>query len=86
MSSVIRNSCPWCTHARVEARSAAEVVATIGVRRGALRAEFTTRNELEPDRRVTMNLVRGPFRVLTGEWLLTPIGQNGSRVELDDAL
>ena len=73
---------PGCTHARVEARSAAEVVATIGVRRGALRAEFTTRNELEPDRRVTMHLVRGPFRVLTGEWLLTPIGQNGSRVEL----
>ena len=73
---------PGCTHARVESRSPAEVVATIGVRRGALRAEFTTRNELEPDRRVTMNLVRGPFRVLTGEWLLTPIGPSGTRVEL----
>jgi ribosome-associated toxin RatA of RatAB toxin-antitoxin module len=73
---------PGCTHARIESRSATEVVATMGVRRGALRAEFTTRNELLPDRRVTMHLVRGPFRVLEGEWLLSPIGDTGCRVEL----
>jgi ribosome-associated toxin RatA of RatAB toxin-antitoxin module len=73
---------PGCTHARIESRAQHEVVATIGVRRGALRAEFTTRNELEPERRVTMHLVRGPFRLLEGEWLLIPIGQRGCRVEL----
>lgn len=73
---------PGCTHARIESRSAHEVIATLGVRRGALRAEFTTRNELEPDRRVTMHLVRGPFRMLKGEWLLTPIADEGCRVDL----
>jgi ribosome-associated toxin RatA of RatAB toxin-antitoxin module len=73
---------PGCTHARIESRSEHEVIATVGVRRGALRAEFTTRNELEPDRRVTMNLVRGPFRMLRGEWLLTPIADEGCRVDL----
>jgi ribosome-associated toxin RatA of RatAB toxin-antitoxin module len=73
---------PGCTHARVEARSAVEIVATLGVRRGPLRAEFTTRNELEPERRIQMHLVRGPFRVLEGEWTLTPLGQNGCRIEL----
>jgi len=73
---------PGCTHARIESRSEHEVIATLGVRRGALRAEFTTRNELDPDRRVTMNLVRGPFRVLQGEWLLTPIAAAGCRVDL----
>ena len=73
---------PGCTHARIESRSEHEVVATVGVQRGALRAEFTTRNELVPDRRVTMNLVRGPFRMLKGEWLLTPIGDAGCRVDL----
>jgi ribosome-associated toxin RatA of RatAB toxin-antitoxin module len=57
-------------------------VATLDVRRGALRAQFTTRNELEPDQRVTMNLVRGPFRVLQGEWLLTPVADAGCRVDL----
>ena len=73
---------PGCTHARIESRTATEIVATMGVRRGALRAEFTTRNDLLPDRRVRMHLVRGPFRVLEGEWLLSPIGDAGCRVEL----
>jgi ribosome-associated toxin RatA of RatAB toxin-antitoxin module len=73
---------PGCTHARIESRAPHEVIATIGVRRGALHTEFTTRNEMQPDRRVTMHLVRGPFQVLEGEWLLTPIGTDGCRVEL----
>lgn len=73
---------PWCTRASIESRSEREVVATLGVRRGPLRAEFTTRNELEPDRAVRLHLVRGPFRTLEGEWLLTPVGENGCRIEL----
>jgi len=73
---------PWCTHAKVLSRSDREIVATVGVRKGPLQGEFTTRNELEPDSRITMRLVSGPFRTLEGEWLLTPIGDDGCRVEL----
>ena len=72
---------PWCTHARVESRTPWEIVATIGVRQGAFHGEFTTRNTLEPDRRVQMRLVDGPFRLLEGQWLLTPV-EAGSRVDL----
>jgi ribosome-associated toxin RatA of RatAB toxin-antitoxin module len=72
---------PWCTHARVLSRSAAEIVATIGVRQGALTGEFTTRNALTPDRRIDMHLVEGPFRTLAGIWLLSPIETLGCRVE-----
>ena len=72
---------PWCTHAHVVARSPQEIVATLGVRQGALQGEFTTRNTLEADRRVGMQLVSGPFRMLEGEWLLTPI-EEGCRVDL----
>ena len=64
---------PWCTHSSVLSRSERQIVATIGVQRGPLQGEFTTRNDLEADRRVTMNLVDGPFRMLQGEWLLSPI-------------
>jgi ribosome-associated toxin RatA of RatAB toxin-antitoxin module len=73
---------PWCTHARVEARTEREIVATIGVKQGPLHGEFTTRNELEPDKRILMHLVSGPFKTLEGQWLLTPIGSDGCRVEL----
>jgi ribosome-associated toxin RatA of RatAB toxin-antitoxin module len=73
---------PGCTHARVESRTPTEVIATIGVRKGPLQADITTRNTLEQDRLVTMTLVRGPFKELTGEWKLTPVGGDGCRVEL----
>jgi len=73
---------PGCTHARVESRTPTEIIATLGVRRGPLQTEITTRNTLEADRRITMTLVRGPFSDLVGEWKLTPVGEEGCRVEL----
>jgi ribosome-associated toxin RatA of RatAB toxin-antitoxin module len=73
---------PWCTHSKVVSRSEREIVATVGVKQGPLHGEFTTRNELETDRRILMHLVSGPFKMLEGEWLLTPIGNDGCRAEL----
>jgi ribosome-associated toxin RatA of RatAB toxin-antitoxin module len=72
---------PWCTHARVHSSTASEIIATLGVRQGALHGEFTTRNTLEPERSIRMQLLSGPFRTLEGEWRLTPI-EGGCRVEL----
>jgi ribosome-associated toxin RatA of RatAB toxin-antitoxin module len=74
---------PGCTAARVVSRKDTEVVATLNIRRGPLKAEFTTRNLLEPDKRILMQLVSGPFRVLEGLWTLTPLGDLGCRVELE---
>ena len=74
---------PWCAAARVDSRKDGEVVATLNIKRGPLRAEFTTRNLLEPDRRVLMQFVSGPFRVLEGLWTLSPLGELGCRVELE---
>src|ERR1041384_5567802 len=74
---------PGCTAARVEARKDLEVVATLQIRKGPLNTEFSTRNLLEPDKRVLMQLVSGPFRVLEGLWTLTPLGDLGCRVELE---
>ena len=74
---------PWVTHARIESRTAQEIVATLSVRRGALHTEFTTRNMLEPDARIGLQLVKGPFNHFEGEWRLTPIAATGCRVELN---
>jgi ribosome-associated toxin RatA of RatAB toxin-antitoxin module len=72
---------PWCTHSRVLSRSDSEIVASIGVRRGPFTGDFTTRNALEPYRRIHMRLVDGPFSALEGQWRLTPAGE-GTQVEL----
>ena len=74
---------PGCTAARVDSRKESEMVATLTIKRGPLKAEFTTRNLLEPDKRVLMQFVSGPFRVLEGLWTLTPLGDLGCRVELE---
>jgi len=74
---------PWCTAARVDARKAGEIVATLTIKRGPVRSEFTTRNLLDPDQRVLMQFVSGPFRVLEGLWTFTALGELGCRVELE---
>ena len=74
---------PYCTGARVDSRKDNEVVATLVIKRGPLKAEFTTRNLLEPDRRILMQFGSGPFRVLEGLWTLTALGELGCRVELE---
>src|SRR3954468_20715610 len=74
---------PGCVGAKVIERKDHEVVAMLDIRRGPLKTEFTTRNLLEPDRRVLMQLVSGPFRVLEGLWTLNPLGDLGCRIELE---
>jgi ribosome-associated toxin RatA of RatAB toxin-antitoxin module len=74
---------PGCTAARVVSRAGNEMVASLNIKRGPLNAEFTTRNLLDPDKRVLMQFVSGPFRVLEGLWTLTPLGDLGCRVELE---
>ena len=71
---------PWCVGARIEAASATERLAAIEIARGGMRTEFTTRNTLEPDTKILMELVKGPFNSLTGRWSFTPIGESGCRV------
>lgn len=73
---------PGCIGSRVLSQDDAEMVASLDLARGPLKAAFTTRNALEPPRRMTMALLEGPFDVLQGEWLLTPLGEHGCRVEL----
>jgi ribosome-associated toxin RatA of RatAB toxin-antitoxin module len=73
---------PWCTHARIESRAPDSLVATLGVRQGSLAAELTTRNTFSDQHRIHMQLLRGPFRQLDGEWLLTGIPGGGCRIEL----
>ena len=74
---------PGCTAARIESQKPGEMVATLNIKKGPLRTEFTTRNLLEPDKRVLMQFVSGPFRVLEGLWTFAPLGDLGCRVELE---
>lgn len=74
---------PWCTDATVVAEDGELVTVTLGLASGIGRARFTTRNRLVRDRSVTMSLVDGPFDQLEGHWKFTPIGEAGTRADLN---
>lgn len=74
---------PWCRSARVLSARDNEVRARIEMAKGALHRSFTTRNDLEPGRRIRVRLEDGPFRKLAGDWCFEPTADGGCRVSLD---
>jgi ribosome-associated toxin RatA of RatAB toxin-antitoxin module len=72
----------WCDAARVLDEGDDFMVARLEVRVGALRTAFTTRNTLEPGRRIALSLVDGPFRRFAGEWQFQPLADDASKVSL----
>jgi len=73
---------PWCTSSTVLAELGDQVTVKLGLSSGLTRASFTTLNRMVPGRSVTMNLVDGPFDLLDGRWDFTPIGDAGTRADL----
>ena len=77
---------PWCDRATVLQRDAHGMTAEIGISFGGIHQVFTTRNIHVVDRKVEMQLVKGPFSELQGEWSFTPIGdgaQAACKVEFE---
>jgi len=73
---------PWCSGARVLAAEGENVTVRLGLARGLVRGNFTTRNRNVPERSVEITLVEGPFSLLEGRWDFRPIETAGTRVEL----
>jgi ribosome-associated toxin RatA of RatAB toxin-antitoxin module len=76
---------PWCDQARVVEQLEAGMIAEIGIAFSGIRQTFTTRNTHIPGSRVTMDLVKGPFSNLSGQWDFLPLGdgtQRACKVEL----
>jgi ribosome-associated toxin RatA of RatAB toxin-antitoxin module len=73
---------PWCLQAEVHEQTQEQQLASLVVKVSGITQAFTTRNRFVPGERLTMSLVDGPFKQLSGEWLFEPLGTAGSRVTL----
>ena len=76
---------PWCDKAQVLEQDAFGMTAEVGIAFGGIHQSFTTRNTHTAHSQVDMQLVKGPFSNLDGQWLFLPVGdgsQQASRVEL----
>lgn len=72
----------WCTGAAVIERSDDAVVARLDLKFAGLHHSFTTRNTVDPPRRLHMTLVEGPLRALDGVWDFIALGESGCKVAL----
>ena len=79
---------PWCDKAEVLQRHDDGVTARLGLAYMGVHHAFTTRNVQVADSSVAVSLVDGPFSLLDGTWLFSPLGRPGSahqacKVEFD---
>ena len=63
-------------------QSDTHMLARLDLRIAGLRTSFTTRNDLEAPTRITLGLVEGPFRKLTGSWHFHSLAEDACKVSL----
>ena len=74
---------PWCSGSKEINRCEDEVQASLDIAHSGVHKSFTTRNRLEINKTIEMQLVEGPFKHLNGVWRFEPLGDAGSKVMLD---
>ena len=74
---------PWCNDAEVHLREPLFIEASLELHHRGISKRFRTRNALTENEALGIELVGGPFRVLSGGWLFQPLGDAGSKVSLE---
>ena len=70
---------PWCDHSSVLEQHVGGMTAEVGINFGGVRQTFVTRNQHMPDSCVQLQLVRGPFSSLDGQWDFHILGDGSQR-------
>ena len=73
---------PWCTQASVLSHRHDEVRASVSFSVGGMSRSFATRNYLQVNKMIEMQLVEGPFSSLHGCWQFDSLGDAGCKIAL----
>ncbi len=74
---------PWCKSVTIHSETESNIVATIQMGGAGLEKAFTTTNVIQPNKRIEMRLLKGPFSHLSGDWEFQSLGNDGSKISLD---
>lgn len=74
---------PWCNDAEVHLREPDFIEASLELHRHGISKRFRTRNALHEGMALGIELVGGPFRMLSGGWQFQQLGDAGSKVSLE---
>ena len=72
---------PWCGGSKVLERNDEITRATIHIKYRGVDQSFTTQNSKTYPSRIDLKLIDGPFKVLEGCWIFTPIHDNACSVD-----
>lgn len=74
---------PWCSSSRIIKREGNIVEAELSISKGGFQKSFSTRNELEMGKHITVSLLDGPFSQLAGVWQFQPLREDASKILFD---
>jgi ribosome-associated toxin RatA of RatAB toxin-antitoxin module len=72
---------PWCGGVEVHEKTEQQTAATLHINYHGIKAKFSTVNEKEFPRLMTIRLRDGPFRELDGNWRFTSLSDTACKVE-----
>lgn len=72
-----------CEGMEIVQESEQEVIAKLLISYKKMNFSFTTRNRMQTNQLVAMNLVDGPFSNLEGQWTIRALGNAACKVSLD---
>lgn len=73
---------PGCVASQTLQQHGNELDAELVVSKAGIRLAFTTHNTMQPYQSIQMQLVKGPFKQLTGEWRFLPLDEYSSQISL----
>ena len=74
---------PWCSQSRIIKREGNIVEAELTISKGGFQKSFSTRNELDMGKKMTVSLIDGPFSHLAGVWQFQPLREDASKIVFD---
>lgn len=73
---------PMCEDIEMIKEGETEKEATLKIKSGFVKLDFGTHNTMIKDEHIHLNLVKGPFKTLTGDWVFKPLSATTSEVSL----
>jgi ribosome-associated toxin RatA of RatAB toxin-antitoxin module len=74
---------PMCDDIEIIKEGETEKEAILKIKSGFVKLDFGTHNTLVKDERIQINLVKGPFKTLTGDWKFKQLTDTTSEVSLN---
>ncbi len=74
---------PMCYDIEIFEESDTEIKASLKIKSGFVKLDFATHNTMVKDSKVNLNLMNGPFKHLTGEWIFEAEGEDSCKVSLE---